>query len=172
MVGIGVRMSTTSTSFPHCLQLLMNTAMHYGIEAEDRYWRHRVEPLSEPTVAKHHTVEAVAADFKVLWTVVRLKLFKHYLVPHGWSRVVVDLRILYLLPAWSCLNITMYHVLITEELTVYSRNICTIVKLKILRYNLPHPRNRNKNTLESFKMLLDWSNFIVTIYRILEFEVV
>lgn len=37
MEGIGVRMSTTSTSFPHCLQLLMNTAMHYGIEAEDRY---------------------------------------------------------------------------------------------------------------------------------------
>lgn len=127
MVGIGVRMSTTSTSFPHCLQLLMNTAMHYGIEAEERYWRHRVEPLSEPIVAKHHTVEAVVADFRVLWTVVRLKLFKHYQVPHTWSRAVVDLRILHLLPAWSCLNITMYHVLKTEELTVYSRSICTIV---------------------------------------------
>lgn len=173
MVGIGVRMSTTSTSFPHCLQLLMNTAMHYGIEAEDRYWRHRVEPLSEPTVAKHHTVEAVVADFRVLCTVVRLKLFKHYQVPHTWSRVVVDLRILYLLPAWTCLNNAMHHVLKTEELTVYSITICTIiVKLKILRYNLPHLRNRGKNILESSKLLLDWSDFIVTIYRILEFEVV
>lgn len=115
---------------------------------------------------------AVAVDFRVLWTIVRLKLFKHYQVPHTWSRVVVNLRILFLLPVWSCLNITMYHVLKTEELTVYSRTIRSIVKLKILRYNSPHLWNRIKNTLESFLQLLDWIDFIVTIFRILEFEFV
>lgn len=132
MVGMRGRESANSTSFPHCLQLHMNTAMHYGIEAEDRFWRLRCDHFQSRSLkcVTHlkQRVAGVAVDSRAPWTAVKR----------------------------SRLNMTKYHILEAEGKS-WLQNPSSFCRNEVV--NVLHPWNRGmklRPTLLSSVLLSEW----------------
>lgn len=173
---MGFRESVTSTSFPHCLQLHINTAMHYGIEAEDRFWRHCVVTTfradATRTWSRGEELRMILVSFVVsVW----VKLFKRYNKPHTRSRgnLPLNLESFILLSDGSCVNATMYCILEEGEKFGQLYNPLIFFQSEVVkRLNyIPHSWNgliQRWLTLKSFFLLSDWIYLSFTMSHVLE----